>query len=194
MSIPTFTPGTPPDGSTLGQTKKNVRDNLDGNFQVFSIDHVSQNESPAGYHNVVHVVPQGSNPAPVTGYGQLYSKTVNSYTTDEALFWETGNGLIQQLTTNIIPTALSVTNGYTFLAGGLIFQWGEITSATKNSLTVGNFNVTFPNNNFTLQGTLSSGTSGSVITLTSFSQSEFHYFINTNSSQTLNFFWWAIGN
>jgi len=198
MPIPTYTPGYPPDGSSLGQTKSTIRNNLDGTFETLGIDHINNNglpgSQPAGYHNVIHVVPQGSNPAPITGYGQLYSKTINSFTTDQALFWETGNGLIQQLTTNLTPATVSVTNGYTFLPGGIILQWGEVASATKNALTPANFNITFPNNNFNLQGTLSAGTSGGVITLTRLSASQFDYFINTSSSQNLSFFWWAIGN
>ena len=196
MPIPTYTPGYPPDGSSLGQTKSVIRNNLDGTFQTLNVDHVNNNgqpgSRPAGYHTVIHSVPQGSDPVAIAGYGQLYSKTINSFTNDEALFWETGGGLIQQLTVNLTPVAAN--SGYTFLPGGIILQWGEIVAATKNSLTVGNFVVPFPNNVFSLQDTLSAGTTGSVITLTKNSNSQFNYFINTNSGQSINFFWFAIGN
>src|ERR1700690_80686 len=101
--------GYPPDGSSLGQTKSTLRNNLDGTFDTVAVDHINNNgqpgSKPAGYHNVVHMVPQGSDPGAVTGYGQLYSKTINDVTTDQALFWETGAGLVAQLTTNFAPVA-----------------------------------------------------------------------------------------
>ena len=151
MPIPTYTPGYPPDGSSLGQTKSTVRNNLDGTFQTLGIDHINNNgqpgSKPAGYHNVIHVVPQAGNPGAVTGYGQLFSKTVNSYTTDQALFWETGAGLIQQLTVNLTPSA--ATNGYTFIPGGIILQWGFIPNPARTATQ--NFNITFPNACFNVQ-------------------------------------------
>lgn len=202
MPISTYTPGYPPDGSSLGQTKATIRNNLDGTFQTLGVDHVNNNGEtsngltgkPAGYHNIAHFVPQGSNPAPITGYGQLYSKTINDVTTDEALFWETGAGLIQQLTVNLTP--LAAPNGYTYLPGGLILQWGTISGAIKNNLSSSiNFNIPFPGGNcYNMQGTLSSGSTGSVITtIPDAGGASFKYFVNTNSSQTINFFWWAIG-
>lgn len=126
MSIPTFTPGYPPDGSSLGQTKVVMRNNSDGTFQTLAVDHINNNGQPggrpAGYHKVIHMVPQAGNPAAIPGYGQLFGKTVNSFTNDEALFYETGNGLVQQLTVNLTP--LATTTGYTFIPGGIIVQWG----------------------------------------------------------------------
>lgn len=143
MSIPTFTPGYPPDGSSLGQTKSTIRDNLDGTFLTVAVDHINNNgqpgSNPAGYHKVTHMVPQAGNPSAVVGYGQLYSRTVNSFTNDQALFWETGGGLIQQLTTNITP--LYSGNGYTFLPGGFIIQWGVTVSTAVSGSTF--FNVPF---------------------------------------------------
>src|SRR5271170_7448536 len=153
MPIPSYTPGYPPDGSSLGQTKASIRNNLDGTFQTLSVDHINNNgqpgSNPAGYHNVIHVVPQGSNPGAVTGFGQLFSKTVNSFTSDEALFWETGSGLVQQLTVNLTPSA--TTNGYTFLPGGIIMQWGQSTSSSATQTVT--FPVAFPTNCFNVQVT-----------------------------------------
>jgi hypothetical protein len=151
MPIPTYTLGYPPDGSSLGQTKAVIRNNLDGTFQTLGIDHVNNNgqpgSQPAGYHTVSHLVPQGVDPAPVTGYGQLYSKTVNSFTTDQALFWETGTGIIQQLTTNITPSA--TVNGYSFLPGGILIQWMKVNNPITG--TTYNFPVAFPNTCFSIQ-------------------------------------------
>lgn len=210
MSIPSFTQGYPPDGSSLGETKSTVRDNLDGTFQTLAVDHIDNNGSPgskpAGYHKVIHMVPQGSNPGAVSGYGQLFSKTVNSFTNSQALFWETGSGLIQQLTVNLTPSAGN--NGYTFLAGGLILQWGIATAVTSGSFSSGTAegtvtfatsNVAFPTNCFMVLATTRNGSSptGSRyagITITAKSATTFTWSCNGSSSAANGFYWMAIGN
>ncbi|SRR5258706_4072890 len=205
MSIPTYTPGYPPDGSSLGQTKSVIRNNLDGTFQTLGIDHVNNNGQPggkpAGYHTVIHSVPQGSNPAPVAGYGQLFSKTINSFTTDQALFWETGAGLIQQLTVNLTPSPAA--NGYTFLPGGLILQWGKINSTASSfqTLTFATSNIAFPNNCFGIwtqvygnSGTPATSTGNVEIRQSTLTRTTFQWAFVTSSSQYTGFYWWALGN
>lgn len=125
MPIPTYTPGYPPDGSSLGQTKSTIRNNLDGTFQTLAIDHIDNNgqpgSQPAGYHKSIHMVPQGTFTS-TPNYGQLYCKTVTAYSTDQALFWTSGAGRTAQMT---VPITLALgTNGTTFLPGGLLLQWG----------------------------------------------------------------------
>jgi hypothetical protein len=201
MAIPTYTPGYPPDGSSLGQTKSTMRNNLDGTFETLAVDHIDNNgqpgSKPAGYHKVVHMVPQASNPAPVTNFGQLYSKTINSFTTDQALFWETGAGLIQQLTTNLTP--LATNSGYTFLPGGIIVQWGRVTS-TNSTFTLQNYNITFPNACFCVfaqiygTGTEPSGAGTIDIRFSQVLAASFQWCMITQSDKYTGFFWVAIGN
>jgi hypothetical protein len=198
MSIPPYIKGYPPDGSSLGQTKSTIRNNLDGTFETLAVDHINNNGqpgmNPAGYHNIAHFVPQGSDPAAITGFGQLYSKTINDYTNDQALFWETGEGLIQQLTVNLTPIAGDT--GSTFLPGGIILQWGTITTTGNQSSTV-TFatlgGIEFPNNCFTMQTTANSS-SDSVITLNVSSLTNAGFSYANTSGSTRSFFWWAIGN
>lgn len=200
MPIPAFTQGYPLDGSSLGQTKSTIRDNLDGTFLTLAVDHINNNgqpgPNPAGYHNVIHVVSQGADPSPVASYGQLYSKVTNPGSpliSDTSLFWETATGLIQQLTTNLTPTAVSITNGYTFLPGGIIIQWGA-KSAPGQSGSV-TFNVTFPNNCFSVMLTQrrdgSSSTQGMYLNGAP-TASAFSYNGSTSSDTAL--YWLAIGN
>jgi hypothetical protein len=164
MSIPTYTLGYPPDGSSLGQTKATIRNNLDGTFETLGVDHINNNGSPgmqpAGYHNVIRSVPQGSDPTKVSGYGQLYSKKINDVANDEALFWRTGEGgLIQQLTVNLTP--LASTNGYTFLPGGFIMQWGTVANTADNTGGSQSYPLAFPTAVLSLQATPTwSGTTG----------------------------------
>ena len=198
MPIPTYTPGYPPDGSSLGQTKSTIRNNLDGTFQTLGVDHVNNNgqpgSNPAGYHTVIHVVPQASNPGTVSGFGQLFSKSINSVITDTALFWKTGTGLLQQLTMNFTPQAN--TNGFTFLPGGLILQWGVVSSpGSSGTVNFATSNMNFPNNCYNVSLTQrrdgSSSTQGMYLngapTNTSFSY-------NGSSSSDTALFWTAIGN
>jgi hypothetical protein len=202
MPIPTYTPGYPPDGSSLGQTKSVIRNNLDGTFETLGIDHVNNNGvtnnnltgNPAGYHNIAHFVPQGADPAAIAGYGQLYSKTIDDETDDQALFWETGGGLIQQLTVNVTPSPTP--NGYSFLPGGLIIQWGSVASPGTDGTV--DFPLEFPSGNppfsIVLTSKNSSASSGAITVNTSpaVTAAQFTYRI-TSSSDAL-FYWMAIGN
>lgn len=196
MSIPTFTQGYPPDGSSLGQTKSTIRDNIDGTFLTLAVDHINNNgqpgSNPAGYHKVVHMVPQGSNPGALVGYGQLFSKTINSFTTDQALFWETGSGLIQQLTVNLTPS--KTTNGYTFLPGGLIIQWGTGTNISSGSNIT--FPITFPTACLNVQATIKDTGNRQFVYTSAYTTSKFTVALldSSGSAETGTFTWLAIGS
>lgn len=214
MPIPTYTPGYPPDGSSLGQTKSVIRDNLDGTFQTVAIDHVDNNgnpgSQPAGYHTIIHQVPQAT-VATVSGYNQVFSGVpgtliVNGVTTptippngDTQLYSLTGAGGLSQLT----GTSAAI-NGYAWM-GGLLVQWGRKT-LTGSSSEIGTIlfataNVNFPNNVFTMQATLickTGGTSSSDNTLSivnnSITNTSFRYQYNGTAGNYVAFFWLAIGN
>lgn len=198
MPIPTYTLGYPPDGASLGQTKVTMRNNLDGTFETLGVDHINNNgqpgNQPAGYHNVIHVVPQGMNPGTVSRIGQLFTKTFNSFSTDEALFWETGNGLIQQLTVNFTPLAAST--GYSFIAGGVILQWGT-TGASSTTVPV-TFPIVFPNALFNVQVTRLHNSSSPGSTFSYWVNSDNYnasgFQIINNDGHTWQYQWFAIGN
>lgn len=178
-----------------------MQTNTDSIDSLIGVDHVSFNQNLGGYHTVIHqqASPGNADPAPIALTGQTYVKDVtNGITTDQALFFESGGGRVTQLTSfgSPVTTVVASSNGYLFLPGGILMQWGKITGAVKNATTSINFNaanINFPNNCFGMEGTLSKGTSGGVITLIP-SASAFTYHINTSSGQTLDFFWTAIGN
>jgi hypothetical protein len=197
MSIPTFTQGYPPDNSSLGQTKATIRDNLDGSFLTLAVDHINNNgqpgAKPAGYHKVIHMVPQAANPAPVAGYGQLYSRTITSITNDQALFWETGAGLVSQLTMNIAP--LATQNGYSYLPGGILMQWGFVNQTSATTVNVV-FPQAFPNNCLNVQVTRSHSSSSpgnnSMWVITTPTTAGFS--IKNDDGHTWGYYWVAIGN
>jgi len=158
MPIPTYTPGYPPDGSSLGQTKAVIRNNLDGTFQTLAVDHVDNNgqpgSNPAGYHTIVHQVTQ-TNVDTVTGVNQIFSGVpgtlvVDGNTTsaipsngDTQLYALTGAGGLQQLTGS--------SSGFAWCSGVLI-QWGRSNIAAQTGSV--NFPETFPTNVYVIQMTL----------------------------------------
>jgi hypothetical protein len=143
MSIPEYTQGYPPDGSSLGQTKIQIRDNLDGTFLTLGVDHINNNglpgDNPAGYHNLIHMVVQTATPSNITGITQLFagnpSVLVNPNTgipngipsgSDNQLFLLTGGNSFCQMTGRS-----SAQNGYVW-CGGLLIQWGTYAAVGGN--------------------------------------------------------------
>jgi len=208
MPIPSYTPGYPPDGSTLGQTKVIIRNNLDGLFQTLNVDHVNNNgqpgSKPPGYHLIIHEVPQ-VNVTTVTGFNQIFTGVpgtlvVNSATTpnlpptgDTQLYSLSSLGILSQLTgSNLTAT------GYVWCAG-LLIQWGKVIS-TSESFNTQNFNVNFPNNCFGIftqvlgSGTIPGDKANIDIRNSTITNSSFQWTFVTNSSQYVGFFWIAIGN
>ncbi len=157
MVIPTYTQGYPPDGSSLGQTKSVIRDNLDGTFLTVAVDHVNNNgqpgSQPAGYHTIIHEVTQ-TNVTTETGYNQIFSGVpgtlvVNGTTTpalpnnsDTQLYSLTGAGVLSQL------TGFSAANGGYQWIGGLLFMFGE---ATFTGTTIISYPITLNNAAYSIQ-------------------------------------------
>jgi len=197
MAIPNFVQGYPLDGSTLGQTKSTIRNNLDGTFLTVGVDHINNNglpgSRPAGYHNVIHIVPQGSNPAPIAGYGQLFSKTVTtSMTVDQQLFWETGTGLVSQITAAVTPSPTSP--GYTYLPGGILLQWGSITGSPIANSAVVSFPISFGTVfAATLGGATNSSNASNPINIRQSTLDQSGFTVSTASSSYLTLYWMAIG-
>jgi hypothetical protein len=210
MAIPPYNQGYPPDGSSLGQTKTTIRNNLDGTFLTLGIDHINNNgqpgAQPAGYHNVARWVPKAGNPVAIAGYGQLYSRTVSG---DQQLFWETGNGVVSQITSGVAPVAGA--NGRTTFPGGLILQWGFVNGThgggsfnggDTNTVTFATTGIAFPSNCFNIwtqpfypvgnpPGNASTAT---IAVATNFTRLAFTWTFCTVSASYTRFFWFAIGN
>lgn len=212
MPIPSFTPGYPPDGASLGQTKSTIRNNLDGTFQTLAVDHINNNgqpgSQPAGYHTIIHQVPQ-TNVSTVSGYNQIFSGSpgtliVNGVTTpaipgggDQQLYSLTGAGGLSQLTGNH-----AANNGYSW-TGGVLLQWGRLTGfagswpTTPQSLSFSTSNVSFPNNCFAVFTTFIGPTSSTTgdITINSVTKTAFTWqFSGSSSAGFGGFYWLAIGN
>jgi len=212
MSIPTYTLGYPPDGASLGQTKSTIRNNLDGTFETLAVDHVNNNGSyvnssggdssgPAGYHTIIHEVPQASVNT-LTGYNQVFSGVpgtlvVNGTTTsaipansDQQLYSLTGAGILSQLTGHATGvTSTASVGGYQWI-GGVLIQWAQVVpTASPQTFT---FPIAFPNAVFSIVTGVNStqvssaNTSVNAVTTTNFQL----YTTKTNATN----FYIAIGN
>lgn len=195
MSIPSYTLGYPPDGSSLGQTKSTIRNNLDGTFLTLSVDHQDANEVNAGYHNIIHSVLQGSDPAPIAGIGQLYPKNVTvGAVTDNQLFYESGAGVVTQLTGGSSTVGPS---GTVVLPGGAVIKWG--TQNVGANVAAGQVTFTpFPSGQppFIIQMTPLTTTTSTicgVLTPIAPTPTTFSYYI-TNTGVAKSFYWFMIGS
>jgi len=163
---------------------------------LIGIDHIGFNVPSGGYHNIIHQAPQAADPATVAGVGQIYTKTVSG---DQQLFYESGNGIINQL--SFINTSSSaIENGYIWIGGVILMQWGRVSSTTNSSGTV-TFPTAFPTACLNIECTpnysssLPSSQVCVIINRTSTpTTTTFKWNRITNSGQSTGFYWFAIGN
>jgi len=189
-----------PNGSTkLNQDYINIRDNFQKINTTYGVDHIplTDNTPSNGYHKAVHLVQQVA-PAAVSGVGSLYTTTTSVKNTDETLFYKSGANRIMQMTMNIEPVAAA--NGYSFLPGGILFQWGVVDNGgflpLDNHVDFVTDNIDFPTNIFSLQ--LTTARTGNVSTVSINSGipptiTGFDFILNT-STNVKQVYWVAIGN
>lgn len=203
-----YNPNVPTGLIKLKIDYKNVQNNFVQINDTYGIDHVPLTDNSGtfpsglnGAHKIVHLVPQSGTPTAYTSVGELYSKSINSIQTDIALFYQTGAGREIQMTMNVVPSPTY--NGYSFLPGGLLYQWGFTLVSTSTS-SVQSFPIAFPNATISIVATLFY--SGSVpsgratvciktdhTSATSKTQFNWTTFLDGNSGYT-GFQWFAIGN
>lgn len=209
--MPTYQPNIPTGTVDLDQDYLN----LQGNFQQldisFGVDHKTFSDATAqnGYHTKVHLVPtstvasnmpknQPITPVvPTPGYGQLFSAQIaDGFDTDEALYFLTGGNKELQLTRNLVPVMSS--NGYTFMAGGLVIQWGvKAAPPATGTVTFATSNKAFPNNCFvvtcSMKYTGTAPNTASSVSVTGLTKTQFDFTIK-GSSNFDGFYWIALGN
>jgi hypothetical protein len=188
-----YNPNVPTGTIALNQDYNNIRNNFNQLNITYTKDHIpfDNTTSQNGYHKVVHMVPSVGTPAAVAGIGELYCRTVSG---QEQLFFQTGPGLVIQMTNGFVPVLAN--NGYTFLPGGIIFQWGYETApagAGPHTLT---FPISFPSKFYNIQCTMrANSTSTNVIypiTIPQVVATPSITYTNTSSS-IREFYWTAIG-
>jgi hypothetical protein len=130
MSIPTYNLGYPQNGSTLGQSKATIRNNLDGTFLTVSVNHYNQNSSYPGQHKFIQFPNSSMFAPPVPNLGteiDLYNGGSTLGGANNLFLLPPGStSLLQaiQLTrASNFPTSNS-TSGFSWLPGGFLIQWG----------------------------------------------------------------------
>lgn len=225
--MPTYQPNIPTGTVDLNIDYMALQGNFQTLNTTYGIDHVPfANSTPAvnGYHGDIHfnpfstvatsvtpnnyisdnqypaqgTVPPGAPPT-VAGIGQLFSAQVNDSigAADTGLYWLSGNGLKVAMTRNFVPSHAA--NGYTYLPGGIILQWGvkAVTSThwptsdqTLTFTSVGN--LAFPNACLAVFTTFrgNSGSQGD-IGINAINPINFHWQFGGDSSASYNGFYWA---
>lgn len=194
-----YQPGIPTGSVPLNIDYKNLQTNFQQLDTIFGIDHIPYSQLPnQGYHTKVHLVPAAP-PAFTAGTGQLVSTTTTDINTDQSLYWLTGANRLLQLTMNF--DSVKAGNGYTFLPGGIIFQWGItplLAAGSYTTVTFATSNKAFPNACLSVmltrisdQGT--SPSANSVFVRDSSVTSTGFQITNTTSSSSQFAYWWAIG-
>jgi hypothetical protein len=153
MGLFVYNPNIPFATNNPSVDQPNMETNTNSITNLIQIDHEGFNVNQGGYHTVVHCIDNIVDPAPVPpagpllGSGELYTKTIGPtlapITTDTALFYQTAAGIITQMTVNLKPVQ-SNSNGYTFIPGGFIVQWGFITIISGTTIYSVTYNVRYP--------------------------------------------------
>lgn len=179
--------------------------NLRGNFQqlniAYGVDHVPFSDTSgvpptgiSGMHNIIHMR-SNSTPAALTAVGQLFSANINdTFDTDTVLYFLTGDGKLLQLTSNVQPQRN--TNGYTFLPGGILMQWGIATivaSGTTPILFITS-NIDFPTTCWNVQVTgIRTNSGGDGVFVLDGSVSATGFTARNGSGSITQIYWTAIG-
>ena len=219
--MPTYNPNVPTGTVELDQDYLNLQANFQQLNIAYGVDHVPFSDTSGtfpsgitGIHTAIHLNPVSTtatnppNNQPINGYtatlgyGQLFSAEINDgFSTDEALYYLTGSNKLIQLTRNVLPTAVSVTNGYTFLAGGIVLQWGFVAGSSANTIPVlfVTANINFPNNCFNVnvipeRAASSPGNDFSTVIVTGSVSATGFTIGNVGSHTMAGWYWQALGN
>jgi hypothetical protein len=168
---------------------------------LIAVDHIGFVNAQGGAHNRVQLREQSGIPA--AGYGAgfetVFSQVINSQ--GEIVFTRGNSGTIIQLTggPNNGSVPVITTTGWTFLAGGLIMQWGfKNGSGSSGSIT---YPIQFPNAVFNVQLTAKYNSSSVLPTAAGTYSVDFFTISTTlfnwqlfNQTNYRGFYWTAIGN
>lgn len=160
---------------------------------ILDVDHYGFNDNHGGIHRKSTYPAQGSNPSTDSGEIAVFGKTGPSGT---ELFMIRDNvaGTLTNLTTSKVAAPVVTANGYSWLPGGILVQWGIVNKGSSSSGSV-SFNTAFlsvVNIQITLIGSSSSTNTLSVVSISIGSPGSFAWHFTGSSSYT-QFYWMAIG-
>lgn len=190
--MPFYTTNTPNSTDPINVTQPLILANFQQLFDYLNVDHVALNASSQGIHQQVTMPSQVGPPSTASGELALYNKLgINGFS--ELWIVREGNSATDcALTNSAITAPVKNLNGVTYLAGGLLLQWGLVNLAVPGSglqSFTPAFDMTFtPNVIINPVGATSQATDFS---LNGISSTQFSFTNNTSSNKS--FFWQAIG-
>lgn len=196
----TFNPSKPAPNDLLSDSQLDIQTNFSTSNTSFGLNHYSFDNLTVknGKHKFVEM-PNSALPVGLAATeGTLYTKTAAA--ASELYYTRDASGIEIQMTGPDKPVA--TTNGHTFLPGGILMQWGQITSTNSSftPLLFATANIDFPNNCFDVftqpfgSGNVPGGACTIEVRKSTISKTKFDWVMVTNSGEYTGFFWWAIGN
>lgn len=198
-----YTANVPVSGQTLGNSRPIINANFGAINTAFSVNHVAFNSADQGKHKFCTFLTQGTSSASSPGTA---ANDVNFYSRSQTGFDGSAPNLYLQfgpngagaadvlMTRRIAPVTAS--NGYTFLPGGLILQWGFLQGAPfiANNAAV-TFPLTFPSAIYNIQMTgVTASTDDKTINVKNGSQTTSGFNVICSGSSQFTFInWVAIG-
>ena len=131
----TFNPNIPQSTDQPSQSQSQFLTNFQQVNTVFGANHVSLVDATVanrGKHNIVVMPQQASGPATTSTEGALYTKDLGG---SPNLYWRRkSSGSQIPMTANVTPSSSS--NGFTFLPGNMLLQWGTETIPPGTSSSI----------------------------------------------------------
>lgn len=209
----TYQPSKPQATDFLSQSASDIQANFSVANTIMAIDHYPFDNLSAekGFHKQVTLPESSAAPATGTNVGALYTKVGTTPAETNLFFRAEGlTGYEYQMTKTISAStanfaqnaaytvsSINYQGGWTFLPGGLVFQYGFGTVPTSATNFVFKFPITFPNACFNVTATpyraaSSPGSSAFWIVTGSLSTTGFN--LTNNNGHNFNFYFQAIGN
>lgn len=201
----TYSADLPVSGDTLGGTRDRIRTNFQVIDTTLAVNHVAFGGAAGeGKHKFLQMPEQGSAPSTAVNEGGFYTKVGTNPAETNIFFRGENSGFEYQLTKAIAAStgrfgsaSSTAPNGWTFLPGNLILQWGSVTNpGTSGTVTFATSNINFPTGIIQVQCQLyhaSSADESVTVRQDSLpSTTEFKYRTTSSSANTI-LKWYALG-
>lgn len=208
-----YTSDIPISGDSLGGTRDRIRTNFQLIASVMAINHTAFNALGQGKHKFLQMPEQPGSigqvgaplpPTTAADEGGLYTKVGVNPAETNLVFRAESDGFEYQLTKTIAastarfgPLSATAPNGWTFLPGGLILQWGSKTNpGTSGAVVFATANINFPTDIIQVQCQLyhaSSANESVTIRQDSLPNTTGFQYRTTSSSANTILKWYALG-
>ena len=193
MTTFNFTRDVPdaPNDPSADQPKMKINNNsIDS---ALAVNHNGFNVADTGKHKYIQI-PTDANPGGVTGGSEIL--LYNGFDVQRNLYFIPPNTAVPggaiQMTRNEAPNYTA--NGFSWLPGGVLIQWGSTTAVQSSSSTVVAFPIAFPTAAYSVTTTVVTDDNSTIrfsiqnnATTTGFTTTQ------TNTAHFTNLYWMAIG-